>query len=245
MRHLERLTTIALVLIAACAGAMISLAYEREPPPLAHYTSEFPPRIGFVLDRTSELPKLRFDGTEEILVLSMRYAAGNLRQLVRDDGEVVLNISGLGGVTLFTPANRGGIPVGPDGTRVAPLVSPAPPIGSIRGIAGVIMAQLKRDTGRDVVFEANWDQAAPNAIARSVLHDAIRNTGTALLLLSRTPYGRAAIVNNLARVRFVQGGYSTTYFQGNMMIVEFSVGRGMAGRPSSFAIQRGLRQIIR
>jgi len=245
VRHLGRLTTLALVLIAACFGAMISFAYEREPPPLAHYTSEFPPRIGFVLDRTSEMPKLRFDGTEEILVLTMRYAAGNLRQLVRDDGEVVLNISGLGGITLFTPANRGGIPVGPDNVRVAPLVSPAPPIGSIRSIAGAIMAQLRRETGREIIFEANWDQAAPNPIARSVLHDAIRNAGTALLLMARTPYGRTGIVNNLERVRFVQGGFSTIYFQGNMLIVEFSVGRGMAGRPSSFAIQRQLVQIIR
>lgn len=223
---------------------MVSLAFDRDPP-TAHYRSEFPPHVGFVLDRTSELPKLRFDGTEEILVLNMRFAAGNLRQLVRDDGEVVLSVSGFGGMTLYTSATHGGIPVARDNVRAGPLISPAPPIGAIRNIAGAIMAELRRETGRDIIFEANWDLAAPNASARSLLHDAIRNAGTALLLMARTSYGRTAIMNRLRVVRFVQGQLANSYGQGDMFVVEFNVGRGIAGRPSSFYIQRQLRQIIR
>jgi len=245
VRHVGRLTVVVIAVLAALAGTMMSLAYDREPPRLAHYSSEFPPRIGFILDRSSELAKLRFDGTEEILILRLQYAAGNDRLLLRDDGEVLLRISGLGGITLFTAENRRGVPVAPDSIQVAPLGAVAPPITFVREMAGRIMRQLQAETGREIVFEANWGHAAGDAGARGLLFDAIRNTGTALLLMTRIPQGRAGIINNLRGVRFMPGQLPSTYFQGNMLIVVFSVGHGMAGRPSSHAIQRQLRQIIR
>ena len=64
------------------AGAMATRAYEREPPLIAHYGSEFG-GIGFVFDRSGELPKIRFDGSEEILVLRWQPAAGGDRILLR------------------------------------------------------------------------------------------------------------------------------------------------------------------
>ena len=132
-------------------------AYDREPPRIAHYSSEYA-RVGFVLDRSGELAKLRFDGSEEIFVLRWQPAAGGDRLLVRDDGEVVLRISGLGGMTLFTPENPPRHACG--ARRAAPPLMPAPPsIGSVRDIAGRIMAQLRAETGKEIVFEANWGAA--------------------------------------------------------------------------------------
>ena len=100
-----------LIIVAALltsAGAMMSRAYEREPPRVAHYDSEYG-RVGFILDRSGELAKLKFDGSEESLVLRWQPAASGDRLLVRDDGEVVIRVSGLGGMTLYTPAVRGGV----------------------------------------------------------------------------------------------------------------------------------------
>jgi hypothetical protein len=225
------------------AGAMMTRAYEREPPPVAHYISEFA-RIGFILDRTSELPKLKFDGSEEILVLRWQPAAGGDRLLVRDDGEVVIRISGLGGMTLFTAEMRGGTPVAPD-RPAAPLLPSPPGIALVRDIAGRIMMQLRAETGREIVFEANWNAVAADPGARGILFDAIRNAGTALFDLARSGPGRVALTNYLKRVRFVHAREPGIVLQGDMLIVNFSVGRGLAGRPSSFAIQRQLRQIFR
>lgn len=235
-----------LIVIAALltsAGAMMTRAYEREPPRVAHYTSEYA-RIGFILDRSGELAKLKFDGSEEILVLRWQPAAGGDRLLVRDDGEVVIRISGLGGMTLFTPAMRGGTPVAPD--RVVPPLLPVPPsIALVRDIAGRIMMQLRAETGKEILFEANWGAVAGDPGARGILFDAIRNAGTALFDISRSGPGRVALANYLTRVRFVHARMPGIVLQGDMLVVNFSVEQGLAGRPSSFAIQRQLRQIFR
>jgi hypothetical protein len=233
---------IAVVAFAAGFGAIVASAYDREPPRIAHYTSEYA-RIGFILDRSGELAKLKFDGTEEILVLRWQPAAGGDRLLIRDDGEVVLRISGLGGITLFTADNRRGFPVAPDGPA-QPLTSAPPSIALIRDIAGRIMSQLRAETGREIVFEANWTAVAADGGARGILFDAIRNAGTALFGISRTAPGRAGISSYLRRVRFVQARFPAISMQGDMLIVAFSVEQGLAGRPSSFAIRRQLAQIM-
>jgi uncharacterized protein DUF4908 len=243
VRQLSRLIIIAAAALVAWIGGSITHAYDREPPRIAHYTSEYA-RIGFILDRSGELAKLKFDGSEEILVLRWQPAAGGDRLLIRDDGETVLRISGLGGITLFTPENRRGLPVAQDG-NAQPLGSTPPSIAFVRDIAGRIMAQLRAETGREIVFEANWNAVAGDDGARAILFDAIRNAGTALFGLSRTAPGRAGISSYLRRVRFVQARYPAISLQGDMLIVAFSVEQGLAGRPSSFAIGRQLMQIVR
>ncbi len=239
----RRLVISACVALLAATSGFAARAYDRDPPRIAHYSSE-DARVGFVLDRSGELAKLRFDGTEEILVLRWQPAAGGDRLLVRDDGEVVLRVSGLGGMTLFTPENRRGIPVGRDGAGV-PLTPAPPSIGSVRDIAGRIMAQLRVETGKEIIFEANWGAAQGDEGARGILFDAIRNAGTALFEIARTAPGRVGITNYLRRVRFMQARYPSTTLQGDMLIIAYSVEQGLAGRPSSHAIRRQLAQILR
>jgi hypothetical protein len=239
----RRLVISACVALVAASSGFATRAYDREPPRIAHYSSEYA-RVGFVLDRSGELAKLRFDGSEEIFVLRWQPAAGGDRLLVRDDGEVVLRVSGLGGMTLFTPENRRGIPVGPDGAA-SPLAPAPPAIGSVRDIAGRIMAQLRAETGKEIVFEANWGAASGDEGARGILFDAIRNAGTALFEISRTAPGRTGITNYLRRVRFMQARFPSITLQGDMLIIAFSVEQGLAGRPSSHAIRRQLAQILR
>jgi len=243
VRHLASLTMIVCAVLVVSAGALTLRALEL--PPVAHYSSIYPPPVGFVLDRTSEFAKLRFDGTEEILVLRWQPAAGGMRNLLRDDGALVLRISGLGGVTLFTDQNQAGIPVAND-ARANPLGSPAPPsIEYVRQIAGQIMGQLRAETGREIIFEANWNEAARDPGARAILFDAVRNAGTALFNMARTPQGRIGLINYLRRVRFVRGAMATTTVQGDMLIVMFSVEQGLAGRLSSYAIRGRLNQLMR
>jgi hypothetical protein len=229
--------------LIACVALLSARAMAIEPPRIAHYVSEFA-RISFVLDLSGELPKIRFDGNEEIFVLRWQPAAGGDRILLRDDGEIVLRISGLGGVTLFTPDNRRGIPVAPARTA-QPLLASTPPIGFVRDIAGRIMMQLRAEVGKEIVFEANWNAVVGDRAATGILYDAIRNAGTALFEIVRTGPGRAAVIARLNRVRFVPAGQPGVFMQGDMLIVNFSAAQGLAGRPSSAWIARQARQILR
>jgi len=218
-------------------------AFDRAEPRIGHYISE-DTGIGFVLDRSSELAKLKFDSSEEIFALRWQLAAGGDRLLLRDDGETLLRLSGLGGITLFTRGNLRGIPVAFD-AAAAPLVSVPPAIEAVREIAGQIMLRLRAEVGRDVVFEADWGRAAMDGGARAILFDAIRNTGTALYNVASTTVGRASVSRNLQRVRFVQARTASVYLSGDMLIVSYSVEQGLAGRPSSYAVGRALVPFMR
>lgn len=238
------LVTIAVLL---SIGSEVTRAYDRVIPILAHYSSEFAP-VGFILDLTTETPKLKFDGSEEILVLRWIPAAGGDRLLEREDHFVLLRISGLGGVTLFTPQNTRGVPVAPDNMRVAPLQVPqtnAPPIAEVRSVAASIMAQARLETGRDVIFDADWDEAARNTVIRSLLFDSVRNAGSALIDWIHTTPGRNSAGVILRRIRFIVGPVQLPYRQGDTLVIVFSPGQGLAGRPASSTIYRQMSQFAR
>ena len=234
---------ISLLVVLASSVAMVAHAFDRELPVIAHYGSEFA-RVGFVLDRSSELPRLKFDGTEEILVLRWLPAAGGDRLLERDDHVIVLRISSLGGITLFTPANMGGTPVAPDRVFSQPLLPVVPSIAVVRDVTSRIMAQLRAETGRDFPFEADWNAASVDVNYRGLLFDSVRNAGSAVINTVRSG-GRAGLMNNLRRVRFVPAGGPGAFRQGDMLVVTFAIGQGLGGRPSSFAVTRQLAQFAR
>lgn len=236
--------TLVLALLFAVLGPTASRAFERDLPTLAHYSSEFT-RVGFVLDLMGEAPKLRFDGSEEILLLRWAPAAGGDRLLIREDQFVVLRISALGGITLFTLEHPRGVPVAPDRRPVQPLRPNAPAIALVRDYASRIMAQARAETGRMVLLEADWDLAARDPVVRSLLFDAIRNAGTALLNWIRLGPGRDAAGVTLKRIRFVTGPAAIPYRQGDMLVVTFTPSMGLGGRPSSDVIQRQLAQFGR
>lgn len=243
LRLALRMAVMAIVLLLSW-GTVVSRAYDRQLPVLAHYSSEFSP-IGFVLDLTGEAPKLKFDGSNEILVMRWVPAAGGDRLLVREDQFVVLRVSGLGGVTLFTPQNSRGVPVAPDRRPVQPLQFNVPSIAVVRDFAARIMAQARAETGRDVFFDANWAQAERDPVIRGLLFDSIRNTGTALIDWIHAGAGRNAVGITLRRIRFVAGPIALPYRQGDTFVVTFTPGQGLAGRPASNVIYRQLAQFAR
>lgn len=243
MRSWLRVILVALALLVGM-GPQASRAFERDLPALAHYSSEFT-SIGFVLDLTGEAPKLKFDGSDEILVLRWAPAAGGDRLLVREDQFVVLRISALGGITLFTPDNRRGVPVAPDRRLAQPLRSNAPPMAMVQDYASGIMAQVRAETGRVVILEADWDAAARDPVVRGLLFDSIRNAGTALLNWIRSGPGRDAAGVSLKRIRFVSGAAVLPFRQGDVLVVTFTPSLGMGGRPASGIIQRQLAQFGR
>jgi hypothetical protein len=231
-------------LIAAFAGVANAIdRAQRNEPRVGHYISE-DTGIGFVLDRSSELAKLKFDSSEEIFALRWQPAANGDRLLLRDDGETLLRLSWLGGITLFTPGNMRGVPVAFD-RPAQPLRQMPASIDQVRVVAGQIMTRLRAEVGRDIVFEADWGRVTMDVGGRTILFDAIRNAGTALYTVANAPAGRLNLGRGLQRVRFMQARQAGAHLSGNMLIISFSVEQGLAGRPSSFAIGRVLAPYMR
>src|SRR6185369_10798785 len=118
------------MLIALNVG--FARAVDRAEPRIGHYISE-DTGIGFVLDRSNELAKLKFDTSEEIFALQWQLAAGGDRNLLRDDGEPMLRIAWLGGLTFFRPGDTRGVPVAFD-RPAPPLVRMPPSIEQVRDV---------------------------------------------------------------------------------------------------------------
>lgn len=68
-------------------------------------------RVGFTLDRTGPAPLMRFEGAQETLVLRVSQGPRGDEFLRTQSGALVLRVTSIGGVTVYTSANDNGAPV--------------------------------------------------------------------------------------------------------------------------------------
>jgi hypothetical protein len=85
-----------------------ALAAESGPPLRIGHYSTGSGLIGFVIDRMGTPIKLRFDGSDEILALTVEQAPYNSMTLKRDDGVSVLRIYETGRILVFSDKLSGG-----------------------------------------------------------------------------------------------------------------------------------------
>lgn len=189
----------------------------------------------FILDRTERDAKLQFEGSDEVLFLSNEPAQRGDRLLKLDTGEVLLRITTWGGLTLFTPDNKGGIPVEREGDA-GPLVVADPPIAALQAGADALAAAAARLTGSPVTVTVDWAALPDDAGVRAVLHDALRNTEAGLAAAAASPEGRAALAARLSRIRFVLGEEPAAGFSEGLFTVVITPPLGLGGRLSSAAI---------
>jgi hypothetical protein len=80
--------------------------------------------LGFTLDRSGPSPLMRFDGDNEIMVLRASQGPRGDEFLKTDNGQLVLRVTSIGGVTVYTSANDNGAPAAMAGPA-RPLAMPA------------------------------------------------------------------------------------------------------------------------
>ncbi|HAH10368.1 MAG TPA: hypothetical protein DCL54_00765 [Alphaproteobacteria bacterium] len=201
-------------------------------------------RAGFVLDRIGSEARLRFDAQDEVFALRWKPAVNGDKVLVRDDGEVVLRMTPLGGITLFSPEFPNGVPVVYQ--RVAmPLEAPPPPIETVQEVAATAAARLRQVYGSAIRFEGPWAAAADDGGLRLVLFDAVRNAESAFLMLSSYGSEREAVRRLSPRVIFAVGPQPGVTRKGSELRVIFALDRGVSGRASSYRMLTDLRATLR
>jgi hypothetical protein len=188
---------------------------------------------GFILDRSSDEPLLKFEDSPEIWVLEPAPAPRGDIIYRNDLGEPVLRATRLGGLTLFSPRE-------PEGTPAA-LVGEADDLQPAAEMApGVLlqkMIQASVRASRAAQHLVTFD--APNVTPRSapVFADAAMVAAEAIVRLSRRADGKG-FVAHLEKIVFLPGHAPDAAFNGSVMQITVTAVRGLAGRPSSARLVR-------
>jgi hypothetical protein len=200
-----------------------------DPPPAARYQTP-DGRLRFVLDRSGQRVALvRFEGSDEVHVLRAVPGPRGDEFYKTDTGDVLLRVTALGGVIVYTNVARNGAPATLAG-RAAP-VPPPPALGPSTFLAR--MEALQRETarrGRQVTFVApsNLQGAASGVVA-----DAAARAAEGIATHPPTTVVRRVILR--------YGRQPGAVLVNDQLYVVVAPELGYAGRPSAAAIQQALR----
>ncbi|MGH7023215.1 MAG: DUF4908 domain-containing protein [Caulobacteraceae bacterium] len=188
----------------------------------------------FILDRTHHPALLKFDDSPEVWsVTPSRGPRGDI--LFKDDvGDILIRVTKLGGVTVFTsrrPAGSAATLLG----RVAPLSFA--PIGPTVLYQRMILASSRcsRATHHLVAFDA------PDADAKSagILFDTAWLAMDAIVSMSSHPSGRAAALR-VDKVVLTMAGKPGVWLRRGVLTIAVNPGDALSGHPSSARIAQAI-----
>lgn len=187
-------------------------------------------RVRFVLDRSgARVALVRFEGSDEVHVLRAVPGPRGDEFYKTDTGDVLLRVTALGGVIVYTDSARTGAPAALAG-RAGPMPPPSAPPGGLEAR----MAALQRETarrGRPVTFHAPQNVQGP---ASGVVADAAARAAEGLV--AAQPRGTV-----VRRVVIQYGTRPGAYLLNESLTVVVDPRLGYAGRPSAAAIQQALQ----
>jgi hypothetical protein len=190
-------------------------------PAAQHFTTESGD-VQFTLDRSGPAPLLRFANQDEVLALRSSAGPRGDELLKTDTGMVVLRMTSLGGVTVYTAPGSPGEAASATGSGRT-LGGPPSPSGGLISRLSLISGAVSRALGRQVAFAA---QGFPPAIS-AVAADAAGLTGEALIQSENA---------RITQVIIIPGASPAVRRQGATLQVTVAPPLGYAGRPSAAAI---------
>jgi len=187
---------------------------------------------------------LRFDSDPEVFVLYPVHASFGGRVLKYDSGSTAMQVSGWGGITLYTDSAPNGLPAVRNGD--APPIAPQQvSLHLMQSAASDEADGLAYTRQISINFAADWNALAADANARAWAFDALENTVRGLSRLAANKTARQAIAAHVATVEIAQGSHPTLALSGKRLIVTFSPSGGYEGRASSRAIARALARLLK
>jgi hypothetical protein len=251
-KHLRENAGLRLFLLFACAFALLGGAdlgaRAQQPPPSRLLTPTTPlPRAGtytvgdtlsFIVDHHNGGVRLRFADTDEIFYLSNEAAPLGGRVLKYDTGTIALQVTGWGGVTLYTAAAQSGLPA--EYADVVQNVDPTPVEGKdVKIFASRLAQELSFREDFAVGFAADWDDLARSETDRMLGCDSMRDATYALQQVAKTEK-RTAAVDKVHIVRVLRGDKAGAVYKQGVLTIIYAPKAGPAGRPSSLAIAKVL-----
>lgn len=235
------------VVVACVAAGSAGLRAQTPSPPSLSEMPQPIPRDGtysagdkteFVLDHLGDQVRLRFSGSDEVFYLSSEAAPLGARVLKYDTGDPALRVAGWGGVTLYTPEAKTGVPA--EYSDVIHNVDPPPvPAQDVKRFAAGLAHQLNAGGDLIIGFAADWNALPQSTEIRQLVCDAMRDTTYALEQVA-TGARRNAIADRVHVVHIIEGDHVFALLRGGVLTVMVAPKLGVAGRPSSLAIAHAL-----
>jgi len=159
-----------------------------------------------------------------------------------DTGALALQVTGWGGLTLYTASAKGGLPA--EFVDVPMSVDP-PPVAAkdMKAFAFKLAQDLSSGNDFAIGFAADWDRLAQSDTLRALICDAMRNATYALEQIAKSNK-RGAVAERLHIVRVLQGAQPGVSVQKGILAVTIAPQEGAGARPSSLAIMRALQAAL-
>jgi hypothetical protein len=216
---------------ARAEAPLQNLAPKPDSPPIGRYETD---EGGvFILDSSKPEPLLKFEDSPEIWVLQP--APGPRGDVIyrNDLGEVMLRVTHMGGMTIFTDKRPGGSPAAFDGAS-PPLRIPALSPGGLLSRFYQASIRASRAAQHQIGFATREDAEPATAAA---VADAAQVASEALVDMAAAPNGKALLVRIIG-VMIAQGGRANAAMQRGVLTITIVPAQGVFGRPSSRKIER-------
>lgn len=186
---------------------------------------------------------LRFAGNPETFVLYADRASMGGRVLKYDDGEIAIQVSVWGGITLYTDAKPSGLPAARTGDA-QPFAMANVSQSEMQTQASDQAQHLAYTRKLQIMFNTDWNAIANNAGLRALYFDAMENAVRGIDRFAAAAAGREAMSRRVDTVAITPAARPTVNMAGRTLLVTFNPGTGYVGRASSRAIARGLSKLF-
>ena len=196
-------------------------------------------KLAFTVDHRGSQVRLRFLDNDEVFYLSNEIAPLGGRVLKYDTGATALQVTGWGGLTLYTMQAKSGLPA--EYNEAIQDVDPPPVAGKdVKTFAAKLAQDLSAAEDFAIGFAADWDNLARVDELRALGCDAMRNVTYALKELAKTGR-RARISDRIHIIRVIQGTKPGVTMQKGILAITIAPQMGPSARPSSLAIAQVLQ----
>ncbi len=195
-------------------------------------------KLEFELDHQGDQVRLRFSGSDEVFYLISEAAPLGDRVLKYDTGDPALRVTGWGGVTLYTPDAKTGVPA--EYSDVIGNLNP-PPVAArdVKRFAAGLAKEVDTHADIAVGFAADWDELSRSEPVRILACDAMRNASYALEQQA-TGAGRNSLSEAVHVVHILEGNSASAVVHRGILTVTIVPKLGPSARPSSLTISRAL-----
>lgn len=228
----------AVFVLAVVLGAGVARA---ESERAGHYTTG-DGSVGFVLDLSGEVPRQRFDGSPEILLL--KPVAGPRGDTIyrRSDGKVLIRSTPYGALTLYVPESPGGVPVLRDGPSRS-LLPRNRTAEEVSQLGPLFERHLASDDHLAIHVESPAPKQLTTQTALNTLGDALENAYIAVDRVARA-MGNTDIGATVSAIRLQIADKRGVDMIAKTLTIRFVPHQQLAGRPTSYEIAAKLREAI-